>query len=78
MVSERLFECPICKKLFLPAPQHAWDISGYGTRWERLVCSYHCMREWERKQEAKPEEIRRRARIEKELAGGFGGCCARK
>ena len=78
MATERLAECPICKKMFLPAPQHAWDISGYGTDWERLVCSYHCMRAWERKQEAKPAAIRRRARIETELAGGFGLCVTRK
>lgn len=35
-------ECPVCKKEFLPAPMHAWKIS-----YEKLVCSYHCMRQYE-------------------------------
>lgn len=34
--------CPICKKEFLPAPLHAWKITG-----DKLVCGYHCMRQWE-------------------------------
>lgn len=37
--------CPICKKEFIPAPFHAWDIIGPTGR--LLVCSYHCMRQWE-------------------------------
>ena len=78
MVADKRIECPVCKKLFLPAPQHAYNISRFGTNWVRLVCSYHCMRDWERKQEAKPMEIKRRARLEKELAGGFGKCATRK
>lgn len=48
--------CPICGKLFIPAPYHYWKINGttgqtsdgdpitYGT----LVCTYSCMRKWER------------------------------
>ena len=35
-------ECAICGKEFLPAPLHAWKISG-----DKLVCSYHCMRQYE-------------------------------
>lgn len=37
-----LIECPICKKKFYPAPQHAWKITG-----DAKVCSYHCMRQYE-------------------------------
>ena len=37
--------CPICKKAFVPAPMHAWKIGG--SEGERLVCGYHCMRQWE-------------------------------
>ena len=45
MSDDFLKECPICKKKYHPAPMHAWKITtndGY-----RLVCSYHCMRQWE-------------------------------
>ena len=42
--------CPVCGKVFLPAWQHAWrdktDPNG-----ARLVCTYHCMRETERRAE---------------------------
>ena len=36
--------CPICRKNFIPAPEHAWRI-GNGVR----VCSYSCMRKEERR-----------------------------
>lgn len=39
-------ECPICKKKFYPAPMHAYKI-GFISNPE-LVCSYHCMRAWEK------------------------------
>ena len=39
----RMSICPICKKEFIPAPEHAWKI-----RSDKLVCSYTCMRVWER------------------------------
>lgn len=37
--------CPVCKKKYYAAPDHAWKIgSGAGRR----VCSYSCMRKWEK------------------------------
>lgn len=47
--------CPICGKNFIPAPYHAWkvgcnaeddllDVYGNG----KLVCTYSCMRKWEK------------------------------
>ena len=39
-------ECPICKKKFYPAPMHAYKI-GFESQPE-LVCSYHCMRAYEK------------------------------
>jgi DNA-directed RNA polymerase specialized sigma subunit len=47
-------ECPICGKKFIPAPEHRWQIGQWGveTRHEN-VCSYTCMRKWEKEQEAK-------------------------
>lgn len=44
---EPLKVCPICKRKFAPAPSHYWKIN-----YDRLVCSYSCMRAWERVQEA--------------------------
>lgn len=39
-------ECPVCKKPFYPAPLHGWLI-GWDSQ-QIPVCSYHCMREWEK------------------------------
>lgn len=50
-----LERCPICGKGFAPAPEHGWKINNG----ETLVCSYTCMRAWEREQEKK---ARKRAR----------------
>lgn len=55
--------CPICKKEFLPAPEHAYDIILKGGGGRKLVCSYHCMRQWEReyfskKSKSKKKEIK--------------------
>ena len=46
--------CPICGKKFIPAPEHYWKIGQWGSE-ERtdVVCSYSCMRVWEKEQEAK-------------------------
>lgn len=51
--------CPICGKKFIPAPEHAWGIGNWGgdTR-DELVCSYTCMRKWEKEQIAKDKEKR--------------------
>lgn len=43
---QRERSCPVCKKTFRPAPEHAWTI-GRGNG-EKYVCSYTCMRAWER------------------------------
>lgn len=50
----RPIECPICGKKFIPAPEHYWKIGNYklNTRTDD-VCSYSCMRKWEKEQEAK-------------------------
>lgn len=49
--------CPVCGKTFLPAWQHAWrdktDHNG-----SRLVCTYSCMRETERRVEEEREQAR--------------------
>lgn len=49
--------CPICKKQFAPALEHAWligkaylDTQTYDYR-NIPVCSYTCMRKWEKEQE---------------------------
>lgn len=58
--------CPICGKTFLPAWQHAWrdktDHNG-----SRLVCTYSCMRESERRVEEwakRAKEERRYKRVD--------------
>lgn len=44
--------CPICGKEFLPAPQHGWKIGDVSWRQE-LVCTYSCMRKWEKMPKSK-------------------------
>lgn len=41
--------CPICKKKYVPAPYHAYRESPKG----RLVCSYHCALESDRRKKRK-------------------------
>lgn len=49
--------CPICEKKFLVAPEHSWiigdhtqtfKINGVTHRYPKKVCSYSCMRKWEK------------------------------
>lgn len=40
-------KCPICEKMFTPAPEHSYRIDE-GVKC-KLVCSYTCMRTWEKK-----------------------------
>lgn len=53
--------CPICGKQFSPASEHAWLIGSeytYDTSRECRnipVCTYSCMRKWEKDQEEKCE-----------------------
>ena len=32
--------CPVCKKIFIAAPLHAWK--AHGGKSKKLVCSYAC------------------------------------
>ena len=63
-------ECPICGKKYIPAPEHAWKIGPTkerdGSR-PTLVCSYTCMRVWEKEMERKEKErIARKEKLEYE------------
>ena len=60
-------ECPICGKTFIPTPDWYWKIgdSGLNTR-NKNVCSYSCMRKWEKELEAKAKQRREYARRAKE------------
>lgn len=54
--------CPICGKEFLPASQHYWRIGDVPSR-ERLVCSYSCMRKWEKTPKNKRKVDRKRVAV---------------
>ena len=43
-------ECPECGKMFRPAVQHSYYAGGNKSK---LVCSYRCMREWDKKHPTK-------------------------
>ena len=57
MTDFTLVQCPVCGKMYLPAPQHAWrDYKG------RYVCSYPCKRIRDlRKKEKKYKNTKRNA-----------------
>ena len=63
-------KCPVCGKAFVPAPLHAWkiDISYCQTK---RVCTYSCMRVWEKGEGANGKPKRRRATktLEAQLQG---------
>lgn len=66
---KRTEECPICGKKFVPAAQHMWKIGGWGNisgERREVVCSYSCMRKWEKEQGVK-DKRREYARREKLL-----------
>lgn len=52
---EPLDTCPICDKKFARAKEHYWKISKGNVYMERTVpvCTYSCMRVWEKQQEEK-------------------------
>lgn len=52
--------CPVCGKMFKPAPEHAYYITKNR---RNLCCSYSCMREWEKNKTALPIERREKKRI---------------
>lgn len=74
-IDHELFQqqCPICNKAYFPAAKHAYKTFPKKTD-SRYVCSYHCMRESERRyyeaQEiklAKMREAKERRRQAKEM-----------
>ena len=38
-------QCPVCGKMFKPAPEHIYHI---GKNKRNLCCSWNCMRNWEK------------------------------
>lgn len=48
-------KCPICKKEYYPTPDHAWRIGKHGEKGKR-VCSYSCMRKWEKENHYKTRD----------------------
>jgi hypothetical protein len=45
-------KCPICDKIFYPMPEHQYKI-GSGSKHDKLVCTYHCMRKYEKQHHMK-------------------------
>lgn len=60
-------KCPICGKVFVPAPYHAWKASNIGTH--PLVCSYHCALESDRRRDEKQKAAKTRAYIKRDKKG---------
>lgn len=54
-IDMKLVKCPVCGKNYIPAPLHVYKIKN-GTM---LVCSWSCLRAYEKEHE-KRKEYRRR------------------
>lgn len=62
--------CPICGKTFTPAPDNYWKIGKWIGKGDNLsdsvrnvdVCSYSCMRKWEKEQMAKEKANKKRGK----------------
>lgn len=53
----KIKKCPICKKDFHPAPEHAWKIGPESSN--NIVCSYTCMRKYEKEHPPKRKPYRK-------------------
>ena len=60
-----LSTCPICKKKFVPQAMHIYRIK------DSFVCSYSCMRAYQKKMEERTGATKRMERIKRQLAGGL-------
>lgn len=58
-------KCPVCKKTFIPAPQHMYKIANG----QKLVCSYHCMLDDERAAEKRRQKVREKMRAKAKTKG---------
>ena len=58
-------KCPVCKKTFIPAPQHVYKTANG----QKLVCSYHCAREDERLAIKRRERVRDKIRAKSKTKG---------
>jgi hypothetical protein len=55
-------KCPVCKRIFIPAPYHVYK--AYGK--QRFVCSYGCMLE-SRRQATEKKKYKKRGIKENEI-----------
>lgn len=55
-----MIPCPVCGKMFRPAPEHAYYI---GKNKRNLCCTYSCMRNYEKNKKTLPVEKRTKKRI---------------
>lgn len=58
-------KCPVCKKTFMPAPQHVYKTANGN----KLVCSYHCVLADERAAERRREKVREKIRNKAKTKG---------
>lgn len=55
-------KCPVCGKKFLPAPMHVWKNENETNKaFQKLVCSYTCMRVTEKQKFERLKKQSRRA-----------------
>lgn len=61
-------KCPVCKRMFMAYDAHAHVFKIAKNGQQAPVCSWGCIRRYEKEHEGK-HEARRRALIEKQLQG---------
>lgn len=69
MVSQEKI-CPLCKRSFLVHNCDNWSYKAYVGGRRKVLCSWHCMREYEKTHTLKSDAKKKRA-IENQLRGGY-------
>ena len=56
-------ECPVCGEMFKAADEHSYKI---GKNRNKLVCTYSCMRKWEKGEVKKPKKPQRKTPVKRQ------------
>lgn len=62
--------CPLCKRSFLVQNCDNWSYKVYANGRRKVLCSWHCMREYKKTHTLKSDAKKKRA-IENQLRGGY-------
>lgn len=58
---KHLVRCPVCEKMFQPAPEHIYNITV--DKQKKLVCSYSCQRLWQKEPSVAKKTARKTTKV---------------